>query len=271
MGKTEAQLKELLERLNNLESIDKHRFHRVAERVKAIAFKEFGSNQIYNKEVQKIYERITLHTIGLNSEHIDDLKRVISVMIGEAQLYEAKTLKAKKNSDLSEVFKQQHLANSNNKVLIVNGHNNLILQETVKMLTKLHLESIILHQQGDTDGAGIIEKFNRNSDIHFVVVLLSADDFGYAKNESDTNKKLRARQNEIFELGFCYSKLGQERVVALFEDVENFEKPYYTDGVTYIPYDLGDNKWKFDLVNKLKLAGYNVDANVFRVTSSSLN
>ena len=66
----------------------------------------------------------------------------------------------------------------------------------------------------------------------------------------------------IFELGFFTAKLGRKRVVAIFEDVNNFEKPSDIDGVIYIAYNSNNSKWQFDIVRELLEVGYQVDANL---------
>lgn len=117
-----------------------------------------------------------------------------------------------------------------------------------------------MHEQPNK-GRTIIQKFIDHSDVGFAVVLMSTDDYGYAKSKDQKDAKLRARQNVILELGFFLGKLGIERVVALFEPTENFEIPSDYNGVLFIPYD-PDGRWKFDLIKELKALDYNVDANL---------
>lgn len=147
----------------------------------------------------------------------------------------------------------------NNKVFIVHGHNESMKQSVARIVEKLDLNPVILHEQSNLEKT-VIEKFMTHSNVGFAIVLLSADDFGYSKNESKENAKKRARQNVILELGFFIGKLGRNRVVALVEDSSDFEIPSDINGVIYIPFD-NAGKWKFDLLKEFVDNGYNLDAN----------
>ena len=100
-----------------------------------------------------------------------------------------------------------------NNVFIVHGHNEKMKLAVARTIEKLKLNPIILHEQ-PSKGKTIIEKFTDNSEVAFAVVLLSADDISYNKDEKPENAKFRARQNVIFELGYFIGKLGRERVLA---------------------------------------------------------
>lgn len=146
------------------------------------------------------------------------------------------------------------------KIFIVHGHNEEMKQSVARTIEKLNLKAIILHEQPNR-GRTIIQKFIDNSDVGFAIVLMSADDYGFKKTEEATNASLRARQNVILELGFFLGKLGTERVIAIFEQTDNFEIPSDYDGIIFIPYDRG-GRWKYDVVKELKALSYNVDANL---------
>lgn len=142
-----------------------------------------------------------------------------------------------------------------NKIFIVHGHNNEIKQTIARTLSQLKLEPIILHEQAE-QGRTIIEKFEENSsDVDFAIILLTADDEGRAKRETDY--KTRARQNVVFEMGYFIGKLGRKKVFLLLEN--GVDKPGDIDGIVYIPIDDADG-WKLKLVRELKVAGYNVTA-----------
>lgn len=146
------------------------------------------------------------------------------------------------------------------KVFVVHGHDEEMKQAAARTLERLGLEPIILHEQPD-QGRTIIEKFEDYSDVGFAVVLLSPDDMGYSRNESAESAKPRARQNVILELGFFVGKLGRSNVFVLFKNEDNFEIPSDYSGVIYQSYDGGSGAWRFELVQELSAAGYEVDAN----------
>lgn len=142
------------------------------------------------------------------------------------------------------------------KIFVVHGHNNEIKLDVARTLEKLDLEPIILHEKPNL-GRTLINKFTDNSEVDFAIVIVSADDFGYSKMDGAKNKRLRPRQNVVFELGYFIAKLGIEKVFTLIENKET-ENPGDFDGVVYVPYNGG---WKNKLVLELKALGYNIDAN----------
>ncbi|MBL7935881.1 MAG: nucleotide-binding protein [Bacteroidia bacterium] len=147
----------------------------------------------------------------------------------------------------------------NNNIFIVHGHNEEMKASVARVLEKISLNPIILHEQAN-QGKTIIEKFTDHSEVGFSIVLLSADDYGYSIKQEPEEGKLRARQNVILELGYFIGKLGRNRVIALVETASNFEFPSDYQGVIYIPYDK-DGNWKFSILKELKACGYDVDAN----------
>ena len=142
---------------------------------------------------------------------------------------------------------------------MVHGQDPALKQSVARLLERLDLQPIILHEQPSRSRA-LIQKFEDYADVSFAVVLLTPDDMGYDRNAKAETARPRARQNVIFELGFFIGRLGREHVAALFAGDETFEKPSDYDGVAYIPVDPG-GRWQFDLVKELKAAGIEVDAN----------
>ena len=79
-------------------------------------------------------------------------------------------------------------------------------------------------------------------------------DVGKLKTETDL--KLRARQNVVFEHGYLVNKLGRKRVVALVED--GVETPGDVSGVLYI--SLSDADWKQKVLREMGACGLHFDA-----------
>ncbi|MCX8534606.1 nucleotide-binding protein [Chryseobacterium luquanense] len=146
-----------------------------------------------------------------------------------------------------------------NKVFIVHGHNEEMKQTTARFLEKFDLEPIILHEQPN-QGRTIIEKFSDYSDVSYAIVLLSADDLAFIKNDTPDNAKFRARQNVILELGYFLGKLGRDKVVAIFEQGKDIEIPSDFSGILYLGYS-GDESWKLMLAKELKATGFDIDLN----------
>lgn len=144
---------------------------------------------------------------------------------------------------------------TNENIFIVHGHNVAVQQSVARVIEKLGLNPIILHEQAN-NGRTIIEKFERHSEVSFAIILMTDDDEGKAKSEIDL--KNRARQNVILELGYFIGKLGRERVLPLYS--EGVELPSDIHGLLYTPIDKSEN-WKFAIVKELKAVGFNVDAN----------
>ena len=163
-------------------------------------------------------------------------------------------------SDKLELFKMTSMNENkndydNNKVFIVHGHDNETKQMVARVIEKLDLTPVILHEQPN-EGQTIIEKLEKHSDVGFAFVILSPDDEGKAINAKELKK--RARQNVLVELGYFIGKLGRKRVCPLH--VPEVEIPSDFDGVLYIPID-GAGSWKIKIVQELQNIGYNVDAN----------
>lgn len=139
-----------------------------------------------------------------------------------------------------------------NKIFIVHGHNEAVKEKVARFIEHLKLEPIILHEQPDK-GQTIIEKFENNSnDVSFAIILLTADDFGKAKTETDY--KQRARQNVIFEMGYFMGFLSRSHVFMLLE--EGVEKPSDMDGIIYTSLK---EDWKTKLFKELYNCGYKID------------
>jgi predicted nucleotide-binding protein len=142
-------------------------------------------------------------------------------------------------------------------VFIVHGRNDGVKNTVARVIERLGLKAVILHEQPD-GGRTLIEKFEQeSSDAGFAVVLLTPDDLGALQGEP-MNLKPRARQNVVLELGFLFGKLGRGRVRALF--VEGVELPSDLAGYIYIPLD-ENGAWQMLLGREMKAAGLPVDLN----------
>ena len=143
------------------------------------------------------------------------------------------------------------------KIFVVHGHNETLKVNVARLLTRLDLEPIILHEQPNK-GRTILEKFLDHTDVAFALVLLTADDRGGAASEPTEQYSPRARQNVILELGFFIGKLGRARVAAIYQ--EGVEIPSDYKGVLFIPFD-PSGVWQYQAAKEMKAAGIKVDLN----------
>jgi len=132
-----------------------------------------------------------------------------------------------------------------NKVFIVHGRDEAAKNEVALFLRAIGLEPIILHLKPN-GGRHLLTKFTEESEgAGFAVVLMTPDDEG---SLNGGERRLRARQNVVFELGFFIGKLGPASVAALMKG--DVEKPSDFDGIGYIIFDSG-GRWKTDLAREL--------------------
>ena len=140
-------------------------------------------------------------------------------------------------------------------VFIVHGHDNEAKLEVARLIEKLGIIPIILHEQPN-QGQTIIEKIESHSDVGFAVILYTPCDFGKAANESE--HKPRARQNVVFEHGYFVAKIGRKNVCALLKG--DIETPSDNQGILYIKLDSA-GAWRGSLAKELKNSGYEIDMN----------
>jgi predicted nucleotide-binding protein len=144
-------------------------------------------------------------------------------------------------------------------VFIVYGHDIQARDQLELILHRMGLEPIIL---GNLAAAGdtIIEKLERylgeHGNVGFSCVLLTPDDEGHKAGKTE-EKKYRARQNVVLELGMVLSRLGRRRVAILHK--QSIELPSDIAGLLYIPFTERVEEAKTRLFTELREAGYNPD------------
>ncbi len=143
-----------------------------------------------------------------------------------------------------------------NSVFVVHGHDEASKQSVARLLERLGLNPIILHEKA-TGGRTVIEKLEHYSDVDFAVILLTPDDIG-ADKEKSGDLKPRARQNVILELGFFLAGLGRKKVCTLYRGPIELPSDYL--GVVYIEMD-DPGAWKYQLAKELNAAGFTVNTN----------
>ena len=141
-------------------------------------------------------------------------------------------------------------------VFVIHGRDDDTKNTVARFLEKLDLRPVILHEQPSL-GRTIIEKFEDHAAPAFAVALLTPDDVGAFERDRD-DLRPRARQNVVFEFGYLIGKIGREKVCAIVRG--DVEIPSDCNGVIYIAMEEHDT-WKLNLVQEIKAAGLDVDAN----------
>ncbi|MDT8357404.1 MAG: nucleotide-binding protein [Methanomicrobiaceae archaeon] len=159
----------------------------------------------------------------------------------------------------------------NRKVLIINGQNEKLRDQVILYLQSLKLEPVLIEKSHGAEET-LIDRFESYSQQSaFALVFLTGDEigkpapvtaiepsnFGTAKKsemaryrvakERVEMKKRRARENELFELGYFIGSMGRAKVRVLSEEI--FERPSDVDGILYIPLD---ERWKERLLEELR-------------------
>lgn len=141
-------------------------------------------------------------------------------------------------------------------VFVVYGHDEPVRDQLELLLRRLGLNPIILARitgAGDT----IIEKLDKylgeHSNVGFACVLLTPDDEGYKAGHPE-EKKYRARQNVVLELGMVLSRMGRRNTAILHK--KSIELPSDIAGLIYIPFQERVDEVRTDLFRHLEEAGF---------------
>ena len=244
-------IQDLIDKTKNLPHRNEIELDALKRRAEMRIRKIFRDSSIYLNDLEKIYYS---YFADIDENVTDE-----SWSEGQSKMLSLlKTMEEDLTLDSNKIIKKDRTKLST-KIFIVHGHDEGMKQAVARIVEKIGLVPIILHEQPNK-GRTIIEKFEDYSDLNFTIVLLSPDDIAYPKDKPPEDKEFRARQNVIFELGFFVGKLGREHVFILCKEEKNFKIPSDYSGICYTPYD-NKGQWRFDLIGELKSCGYNVDAN----------
>ncbi len=144
----------------------------------------------------------------------------------------------------------------NQDIFVVYGHDVDARNALELMLRRMGLNPIILAQL-PSDGDTIIEKLEKylrdSAGVGYACVLLTPDDEGHRRG-ADEEKRYRARQNVILELGMVLSRIGRQRVSILYKG--SVERPSDIDGLIYLPFEERVEEVSPALFKNLDSAGY---------------
>jgi predicted nucleotide-binding protein len=145
------------------------------------------------------------------------------------------------------------------KVFVVYGHDATARTELEAMLRRWGLDPIILDQL-PSEGGTLIEKlikYMSDDEVRFAIVLATPDDEGYPRGKPD-EKRYRARQNVVLELGILLNLLGRARVAILLKDQANMERPSDIQGLVYLPFTENVEDAKVNLAKEMQAQGIDI-------------
>jgi predicted nucleotide-binding protein len=144
------------------------------------------------------------------------------------------------------------------KVFVVYGHDAPAKTQLEAMLRRWDLDPLILDQL-PSEGQTVIEKLEKytQSDVGFAVVLATPDDEGNVVGKPD-ERKFRARQNVVLELGLLLSKLGRPKVAILLKNQEKMERPSDIQGLIYLPFTDDVAETKVQLAKEMEKQGITI-------------
>lgn len=151
----------------SVRSRDHAKMHGVLERAKMLARRCFGDGSHYITDIDAISWSPSI--IMPNTDFVKPFENgrtrflnLIDVMLEEQKLSELHKVGATGGP--------QPIVSS--KVFIVHGHDTEMKASVARLLSKLDLEPIILHEQAN-QGRTLIEKFEKHADVGFAIVLVS--------------------------------------------------------------------------------------------------
>lgn len=142
------------------------------------------------------------------------------------------------------------------RIFIVYGHDTDAREQLELLLRRLKLEPVILANMV-AEGQTIIEMLETHrTGVKYACVLLTPDDEGH-KHDCPKEKKPRARQNVVLELGMFLSTLGRKRVAILHKG--DVELPSDIHGLLYIPFKKHVSEVKQRLAAELQEVGFHIN------------
>lgn len=148
--------------------------------------------------------------------------------------------------------------NTKTKIFIVHGHDTHALEQLELILRRLGLDPYIL-QNNDGGGNTIIEALEQQiyKEAAFGIILMTPDDFGFAKTKGSDATQPRARQNVILEMGMVMASLGRESMAILKKGA--LEHPSDVDGVLRLDFNDHVKEVAVRLAQRMKRAGIEID------------
>jgi predicted nucleotide-binding protein len=147
------------------------------------------------------------------------------------------------------------------QVFLAHGRDEKWMNAVSRLLAHSGPHTVTVLNERPSDRRALAAQFEGQvAGSHYAVVLLTADDVGAPRLQSDEEPYYspRARQGVIFEMGFLVAALSPSCVCVLYED--GVEMPCDLDGISYIRLDYAGT-WQSKLLLQLRKAGFNYDMN----------
>ena len=199
---------------------------------------------------------LTVPTSGYGPENFNDAH---TTFLKALQLT-VEALDSDEHGELKRQTSKNVSPKLSNRIFVVHGHDSQLKSDVEQFLSEIGLEPVVLHRQVD-QGATIIEKFEKNSDVGFAIILLTPDEFAYTADqgklkESDRTIEGRARPNVIFEFGYFVGKLGRSRVCCIHKG--DVTVPSDLNGLLYKKVEESVEAQAYSIIKELNAAGYKV-------------
>lgn len=147
-------------------------------------------------------------------------------------------------------------------IFIVHGHDSEARDQLELALHRLGLKPFIL-MNSSGGGKTIIEalegQIGRDFTSDFGIVLMTPDDFGFAKRDGDKKVEPRARQNVILEAGMLLASLTRKRMAIIVKG--HLEMPSDLQGIIHLAYNDHVKEIVPKLCDRLKEVGYDFEPN----------
>jgi len=153
------------------------------------------------------------------------------------------------------------MAAGTKQVVVAHGRNEKWRQAVASLLEQTGSHEIVILNERQNERGTLVEQFGAQAPgSRYAVVLLTADDVGAPRLESEEEPYFspRARQGVVFEMGFLVAALTPGCVCVLYED--GVELPCDLEGIAYVRLDLS-GAWRPKLLLHLRKAGFDYDLN----------
>jgi predicted nucleotide-binding protein len=146
------------------------------------------------------------------------------------------------------------------RIFIVHGHDTEARDQMELALHRLSLDPFIL-MNNSGGGLTIIEalegQIGKDYSTDFGIVLMTPDDFGYAKMDGKEKLEPRVRQNVLLETGMLLSSLTRARIAIVVKG--HVDIPSDLQGIIRLGYNDHIREIVPKLCQRLRDAGFDID------------